>query len=217
MTIKVKNVSETCEFPASSLVGSLTDLKAAVSAKFKSENPDSTDKDSEVNFEEFRKASVAFSRNKYPDIQAELEDNLRSFFDEQYLKTMESLGARTPAESIQVSMSLASLVFDLYVNTVVAPTAPLAKAIFQSKVNKLAESMDSEEVSFDAETLKVIRKPLEDEAMWEKLNLTGRINVNGETRYLQLSTMAMSFFSKTLGSVLGLFGIEEGNSDGKAG
>ena len=208
----LKNEDEVSSFPASALLGGLADIEGSVRQALVEK--DESLKDSpelgaklKERMAELRKAitNLSVAKQKKEGVE-ECQEAIRSFFNDKFLEAVDSLGVRTHADHVDVRISPGSFVFDLYVGTYKPPQAPLALALHQSKVQKMATDMEKDTIALTDDVLNVIRKPLEDERLWGATNLTGRITVNGETKYLTLNSAAVSFYPKTMDTVLRLFG-----------
>jgi len=225
MTKILRNEDERGTFPASALLGPLSDIEGAVRSAMiergetSKDDPEQAEK-VKAKVADLRKAIVEMSiarQNKDESLE-EKQNIVRSYFTDKFLEAVDSLGVRTHVDNVEVLLNPGSLVFDLYVNTYRPPQAPLALALHQSKVQKMAADMEKSEIPITDDILNVIRKPLEDEKLWLSMNLTGRIKVDGQTKYLTLNSAAAAFYPKTMNAVLqlfdmGVFDDEEGTQE----
>jgi hypothetical protein len=117
------------------------------------------------------------------------------------------LGVVLPVDRVEVEVNLGTLVFDLYTANAQAPTAPLAIAKHNAKVQSLALNAEKEELDISEEVLEVVKKPLEDEEKWLSTSFSGIVTVNGQKNYLQLNSKAAGFYPKVMAALMKLYGV----------
>lgn len=190
--MKVTNLTQGFLFPVAHLVGDGPDTIT----RLENESDDDYAKRSA----ELREKMAEATTNKTEDV-SELQAALSPKALADYL----ALGARLPSDMITVEMSVGSLVFDLYQSTAVPPKAPLAVALFSKRVQKMATDSQKEEFELDDSLLAQLRKPLEDETLWNTLDLTLTTTVAGQKVFFRVNHNAAMYFPKVLEAALTLF------------
>lgn len=104
-------------------------------------------------------------------------------------------------DSIKVSISVGSLLFDLYLAGTKAPSAPLLKRAHEKKLNEYSTILLKDEFEVPSEILEVAKKTMENEELWDSLHVTvlaGQHSVN-------LKPIALDLFPEVLDAVTALF------------
>lgn len=190
--MKIVNQSQKFLFPVSNLTGDSPDTVTRLDGE--------TDEDYQKRSLEVRGAMADATISKTEDVTA-----LQSSLNPKVLSECLALGARLPTDMVEVTMSVGSLIFDLYQSTAVQPTAPLAVALFSKRLQNLASSVLQDEFELEDRLLPQLRKPLEDESLWNVLDLTLSTEVNGQKVFLRVNHNAAMYFPKVLEAALSIF------------
>lgn len=121
-----------------------------------------------------------------------------------------SIGAELPFDAVEVKLDLGSFLFDLYIFGTVQPSAPLAVAAHQRRLQNLATRLESPEITLKPEELQVIKNVLEDDEKWKSLKFNCFMEVKNdagevERKNLTLTVEGIRFYNKTLNAAVKLF------------
>lgn len=206
--MKVKNVSDSFLFPVGNLVGD--DAKTVVRKDGESDE-DYGKRSNELRAKMAESSAIRAQNVKsVADGKPLMEESmpladLQAQLDPDRLAKYKSLGVELPSDLIKVTMTLGSLVFDLFQVTMKPPTAPLAAALFSRRVQSLAARLQKDEFELADDLLDQVRPALEDEKLWATTNLTIYTLVKGQKNYLQVNNNAAGFFPNVVTSAINVF------------
>ena len=114
-------------------------------------------------------------------------------------KALAFIGAQLPVDIIELNMRLGDMIFHVWSFYAKPAQAPLAIKRHEKRAMELAEIFDKESFGDLPEDVKtVLVKVMESQDLWEKTQFGAYVIVNGETRYLGLTAMGASCFTKTV-------------------
>jgi hypothetical protein len=117
----------------------------------------------------------------------------------------DTLGVEKISDSIDFSLSLGSVIFDIYHVQTQLPKAPLAQEREKAKRLKLAESLEQDDFEVPEDIKQLLEKTLTDDSVWEKIAISTHYKVGEENRMLQLSSVALDVFQDTKKALMSLF------------
>jgi hypothetical protein len=121
-----------------------------------------------------------------------------------------SVGATLPTDVVQVKLDFGAFLFDLYIAGSVQPQAPLAVAAHQRRLQEIAARLEKDSFELKPEELAVIKKVLESDPIWTKLQFSAYVEVKNDKgepdrRVITLTTEGIRFYNKTMTAALKLF------------
>jgi len=129
-------------------------------------------------------------------------------FPESLQKELASYGCKLPMEFVACSMTTGSFLYDLYLNNLAMPEAPLNRKALEMKVMRLAEECQKEEISLPQWATDQISKNLQDESLWsgpEGCVLTLTYTVDGQEKVAKVNKTALNQFPVVISEVLAVF------------
>ncbi len=133
-------------------------------------------------------------------IRAELNDISR--------RIMDSLAVDLPTDPVEINVSVGSFFLDLYLRANQPPTAPIARALYQSKIRDLSENLRQDEITLSDELKNQAKKTLEESHLWDTLNITGWVEANGQKRFLVLNNSIVPRIPTVFQDVMNVFAPE---------
>jgi len=117
----------------------------------------------------------------------------------------ESLGIQKASDTIDISLSLGSLIFDVYHTQKEMPKAPLALERERAKRLALSEELDKDSFDVPPDVKEILERVLLDDEEWKKIAISTHYKVGRETRMLQLNCAALDLFSATKKALMSIF------------
>ena len=78
----------------------------------------------------------------------------------------------TAVDTIPLQISVGSILFDLYVQHITPPKAPLANALFVKRRSEIAEILDSDEFEVPKEVFDTSKAVLMEDSLWNKARIS---------------------------------------------
>jgi len=116
-----------------------------------------------------------------------------------------SLGVENLGDNVNFSLSLGSVIFDIYHTQTQLPKAPLAQEREKAKRLKLAEEFDRDAFEVPEDIKALLEKTLSEDSTWEKIAISTNYTVGDETRTIQLNSLVLDLFQDTKKSLMSLF------------
>ena len=116
-----------------------------------------------------------------------------------------SLGVENLGDNVNFSLSLGSVIFDIYHTQTQLPKAPLAQEREKAKRLKLAEEFDRDAFEVPEDIKALLEKTLSEDSAWEKIAISTNYTVGDETRTIQLNSLVLDLFQDTKKSLMSLF------------
>jgi hypothetical protein len=117
----------------------------------------------------------------------------------------ESLGVTKPSDTVEFSLSLGSLIFDVYHTQTEMPKAPLALERERAKRLSLSEELDKDTFDVPDDVKSILEKTLSEDSEWTKIGISTHFKVGEETRTLQLNSVALDIFHDTKKALMSIF------------
>ena len=120
-------------------------------------------------------------------------------------KTKEALnkvGAELPNDPVDVTLSLGSFFFDMYMTTAKTPEAPLARHVFQKKSMELASIVDQEEFALPDFAVGYIRSAMMEERDWKRANVSVSVKSGEEFLFIPVRSEAANYFSEIMNAAV---------------
>jgi len=117
----------------------------------------------------------------------------------------DSLGVEKASDTIDFSLSLGSLIFDVYHTQKEMPKAPLALERERAKRLALSEELDKDSFDVPPDVKEILEKVLLDDEEWKKIAISTHFKVGKETRMLALNSAALDIFSDTKKALMSIF------------
>lgn len=124
----------------------------------KSRTPDSLHK--ELN-------ELAAAQHYTPEELERARDDLACRLPVNQIRELDSFGVKLPTDSVDLTVSLGSFLFDMYCCAEKAPVAPLARLVHQKKLMEVAPALSADVIKVPKDAIESIRKTLLDDKAWE--------------------------------------------------
>jgi len=131
--------------------------------------------------------------------------NKKEFFSlipDEYKVQFNQIGITLPTETIDITLTLGDFLFDIIVESIPKPTAPLKLAAYNKGIGDLAERLLAPEFELTESELEAVRKVMDDDVLWSKVKVDAEIN-GGKT--LALSQAGISIFDKVVQGAVNIF------------
>lgn len=109
-----------------------------------------------------------------------------------------SVGAESPNDLVNVTMTLGSFLFDIYICHTKAPEAPLNLYLHNKKLAEFATDLSKGELVVPKEVLDVVKDVLSDKNKWESTNFATFTMVNGHKKTIGMKAAGASYFNQIL-------------------
>jgi len=121
-------------------------------------------------------------------------------------KELAELGCETPLDTIDMTLQLSGFLFDIYMSGVVAPSAPLARKIFEKQLLDLADKLkDPEEFPFEGKFRDVVQEVMLDDSKWESSKIHVEIQVGEQKLAVPLIHRVAHMFPEVLEAATKIF------------
>lgn len=202
LSVKVKNVKDSVFFPIGMI---LPDDETTIIRAEGMEDEDYKAHQGRVigMMNEYSTAKHA-AQTAPTDIPHDVE-TLRAFINPARLATYELYGAELPSDLVKCSVSIGSLIFDLFNLCAPRERAPLAQALQRREVDSLAKWTKRDAFEIAPSLLKVIRPGVEKEELWKELRLSLEIETPGGAKYTQVTVAMANHFPNIVHATVALF------------
>jgi len=162
--------------------------------------------------EELRTKIIAFATsNAVGEAKEAYEKELLEDLTPEAKTELAKFGAKMPYDVVEVKLNFNDFLFVLYEAGSIRPTAPLAIAAHQGRLQKFAIRLQKDEFLLDTKESEVIKKVLEDDKKWAEVSFPGYVEVqtNDEEKTLTgvaLTSSGVSFYGKILNEAVKMFG-----------
>lgn len=158
-------------------------------------------------FESKTRAAVSeYFQEPAEDKKAQIKQKMESELSEAEVKSLASVGAKSPIDFVDVKLDFGNFLYDLYVLGSPSPTAPLAIAANQRRLMSLAGRLEKKEFVIKDEELAVLKSVLENDNKWESAKFNAYVDVDKTNRIgLVLTPSGLRFYNKVLNAAVLLF------------
>jgi len=185
----VKNIKQTCKFPAFVLLTSeLPDKAKKVQTEY-------------VKWESAEKRTKAEIKVKRAEYLKALPPKIRT--------ELKNFNVELPIDNVEVKLSLGSFLYDLYCINTPPPKAPLALHVYQRKAMEYATILDNDEFGVPSDVMLAARQILSDDTKWEQSNFSVWIDLppekkGGEPRknYITLKEIGVRCFTDVINAAV---------------
>jgi hypothetical protein len=115
------------------------------------------------------------------------------------------LGVELPTDIVELHLDLGDLLMCAYYSQVVLPTAPIAKARMQMRVQRLAADSQKDEFTMDNEAMACIDAVMSDDKLWENMQVETYVMVNDKKSIRICNTQVVSMFPEVVQSLIEVF------------
>jgi hypothetical protein len=132
--------------------------------------------------------------------------NKKDFFNllpDEYKNHFNQIGIMLPTETVDITLTLGDFLFDIIVESIPKPTAPLKLAAYNKGIGDLAEKLLAPEFELTESELDAVRKVMDDDVLWGKVKVDAELNNSGKT--LVLSQTGISIFDKVIQGAVNIF------------
>ena len=121
-------------------------------------------------------------------------------------KNLTFVGARLPTDVIELSMRLGDFVYHVWTSNTKPTQAPLAIKRHEKRTMELADTLDKNDIEVPEDIKNVLLGVLEDEDKWKVTQFGAFVTVDGQNRYLGLTSVGASCFTKILNAAIMIVG-----------
>jgi len=203
----MKNVTQTLSFPSVSIIPTkLSDevnelMAKAQAAKAAYDQAAAAKGGPEADPDGTLHATTLLGLKAVADEAAEA---LQAALPEQTAKELAHFGAKSPLETVAVTLKLGTLLFDLYALGTPKPDAPLHQLIWQKRSMELAEKVDQDEFELPSWSVGAIRRALLDDKVWKEVNVSAWVELaaTSETeavkRFFTMKSQGAQFYNEIM-------------------
>lgn len=137
--------------------------------------------------------------------KSQLTEQLKSSLDDKIKMELAHYGAEVPMGTIEMEMSLGSLLYDAYVLAKQVPSAPLLRMAHQNSLLEIASELSGDNLVMRDDVKEVVRKVLSDEDLWKSLKPTVTFKKDGKTESLPLIADSVYAFKQVLNGLFKAF------------
>lgn len=141
--------------------------------------------------------AVSSDEKQSEDVMESLKVAMMEGLQDESVKMLESLGAKLPSDMIDITMSLGSLLFDLWIESSEKPSAPIKVALYNKKNMEYAAllSAKGDDFAIPKDVLAAAKVVASDDEAWAKSQAMITIG-NGAT--LQVTSKGAEMFGEVL-------------------
>lgn len=156
--------------------------------------------------EECNKATNELIKSRNQGDDTEAKTALLATYTQEEKDLLNQFGVELHIDQIPVTITLGSLIFDIYTAETKQPEAPLAKAAFARKIQELAAQLNQDEFTLAADVHNTVAKVLSDDEKWSKSKFSAAVRAaNGEEAYTTLSHVGVQYFGQIIEACLDIF------------
>lgn len=122
---------------------------------------------------------------------------------------LDRFNVQLPTEIVTIEISVASLLCDLYVPAHPAPQAPLLARDYHQKLQKKRMLWEKEPISLETAFKEAIKKTMSEPALWNAVQVTGRVQVKDTHYYLGMSPEVLGQVPSVFDAIMSLFPAEQ--------
>ena len=182
-----KNITESIKVPASFLVSGFSDL----------------DKEAQEQIV-FMSKEQSRRRAENRDLNAEEIKGLTDLLPDKMKAELATIGAVLPYDQIELSMRLGDFLYHIFAAHSKPSQAPLALKRHEKRLMELAETLDKEEIDVPRDVVELVGSVMGDEEKWSVTQFGVLLTVEGEKKYLGVTSVGASIFRKVVDAAMEL-------------